>query len=529
MNINTSFKSMLISVPGRWFFLAFAFLFQAVFIVNTYPIWGERVFAVTMVPSIVSGLFFGKQIGAVGGLGASLNALCITYYLSPPGVDFTSIIGRGVFGIPLNLLVGLGFGVLHDSGAAFKRVGQENAEAQERQKKLEMQLQQSQKMEAIGTLAGGVAHDMNNILGIIMSSASLLGQSVPKGDARMDDIDNILSACRRGRDLTRNLLGFARKGTYVKDIIDLNEVVEQSKKLLGPIINKNIQIVTKLDGALYQIYGDRSQIEQTLMNICINAAEAISTAGTITISTRNCGNMDAAAMEEHGLYSGDYAVIEVRDTGCGIDAETLRHVFEPFFTTKQPGRGTGLGLSMAYGTVKNHGGGIEIKSSVGQGTALTIMLPALVSEQRVKVQRRISAIPPPAAGKNILLVDDEPLIRSSTKRLLQSLGYNVMIAESGEKAIQMYREAKGRISLVILDFVMPGMDGAETFVHLKELNPNAKIVISSGYSRDGNIETLLEKGAVGFLQKPFDVEQISEVLSTLPKTGTFPAVKINPF
>jgi len=303
-------------------------------------------------------------------------------------------------------------------------------------------------------------------------------------------------------------------------------MVEQSTKLLTPLVNKNVQIVTQLDGLLYQIYGDKSQIEQTLRNICINAAESIESAGIVTITTRNCTDEDAAIIEEYGLYSGDYAVIEVRDTGVGIDAETLRHVFEPFFTTKQPGRGTGLGLSMAYGTVKNHGGGIDIKSTPGQGTKITILLPALVSEQRVKVQRRISNMPSPHMGRSILLVDDEALIRSSIKRMLQRLGYDVVPAESGERAVQIYRESAKQISLVILDFVMPGMDGAETFAHIKELNPEAKVVISSGYSKDGNIETLLEQGAVGFLQKPFDIEQISEVLAAIPKTGTFPAMKL---
>lgn len=520
---NVSRESRLLPWLIRLAVVLFSVVCQTFFIIKLFPFLDARVFTFTLLPSISAGLLFGKKIGILGGVAASIVTFAIQYGL---GIPLTTILAHGSFGVPLNALIGFGFGVLHESSGVTRRAARGRAQAEEGRQKLEMQLQQSQKMEAIGTLAGGVAHDMNNILGIIMSSASLLKHTMGQKDPGIDDIENILDACRRGRDLTRNLLGFARKGSYVKDIIDINEIVAQSKKLLTPLINKNVEIVTELDGTLYQIYGDRSQIEQMLMNICINAAEAIENTGIVTITTRNCKEDDAVIIEEYGLYSGDYAVIEVKDTGIGIDSETLRHVFEPFYTTKQPGRGTGLGLSMAYGTVKNHGGGIDIKSTPGQGTKLTILLPALVSEQRVKVQRRISNMPAPHMGRSILLVDDESLIRSSVKRMLQRLGYDVVLAESGEKAVQIYRESAKQISLVILDFVMPGMNGAETFSHLKELNPDAKVVISSGYSKDGNIENLLEKGAVGFLQKPFDIEQISEVLAAVPKTGTFPAMKM---
>ncbi len=514
----------LVDTPLRIVVVVLVLILQFLLLIRLFPIFESRVFALTLMSSITGGILFGKKIGAAVGLLASFDTFLAQYYL---GFPIGTVLNHGAFGITINLLIGVGFGVLHDSAGTSRKAIQDRIKAEEKQERLEQHLLQSQKLEAIGTLAGGVAHDMNNILGIIMSSASMLQTITQPGTSEREDVENILSACRRGRDLTRNLLGFARKGTYVKDIVDLNDIVAQSIKLLTPIINKNINIKCNLDDSLYQIYGDKSQIEQALMNICINAAEAIESAGTISITTKNCGDKDSALLEEAGLYSGDYAMIEIKDTGCGIDPEIITHVFEPFFTTRQPGKGTGLGLSMAYGTIKNHGGGLLLRSTVGEGTALILLIPAVVSEQRIKVQRRISVLPSAPTGRSILLVDDEPLVLSSNRRLLQSLGYDVILADSGEKAIQVYRDSAKRISIIILDFVMPGMDGEETFKHIRELNPNAKVVISSGYSRDGRIETMLEQGAMGFLQKPFDTEQLSDLLTSLPKTGTFQAVKIS--
>jgi two-component system, cell cycle sensor histidine kinase and response regulator CckA len=383
---------------------------------------------------------------------------------------------------------------------------------------LEKQLRQSQKMEAIGRLAGGVAHDMNNVLAAILGSASVLDDEIDRNHPSREDLGNILAACRKGRDLTRDLLGFARKGKYVKEVLSLNDIAYEAQSLLARTISKKISIELNLDGKLDCIEGDRNQIHHALMNLCINAADAMKAHGTLTIATRNVYLDKQEATERGGLKPGKYIETRVIDTGVGMDAETLKNMFEPFFTTKPKGEGTGLGLAMVYGVVGNHGGHVYIESELGKGTMVVFLLPAVTAVAPQKP--RPSEIPleekpyVKIEDRCVLVVDDEPVVRVSVRRLLERLGYRTLVAEDGKAALEIYKRNKDIISLIILDLIMPDMDGAETFGALKAMDPNVKVLLSSGYSKDEKIEALLSQGAIGFVQKPFDLRSLSLELNS---------------
>ncbi|MCP4600617.1 MAG: response regulator [Proteobacteria bacterium] len=395
-------------------------------------------------------------------------------------------------------------GIIKDITAS-RKAGEEKAS-------LEDQLRQSQKMEAIGRLAGGVAHDMNNVLSAILGSASVIDIELETSNPSKEDIDNILTACRKGRDLTRDLLGFARKGKYVKEHISLNEVAEEAQALLKRTIAKKIGVRTILDKHLRYIEGDRSQIHHALMNVCINAADAMGGDGELTITTKDTTLDESQCSKLGGLETGRYVELQVIDTGVGMNRETMQMVFEPFFTTKPKGEGTGLGLSMVYGVVKNHGGAVTIKSYAGSGTTVTFFLPSLehVEQNQTGPNRRKSDST--SCPNSVLLIDDEKIIRNSARRLLEKLGYSVLSAGSGREALKLYREEQDSISLVLLDLIMPEMDGPEIFGELQKINKEVKVLLLSGYLEDDKVKELLTNGALGFIQKPFDFGTLSDVL-----------------
>ncbi len=378
------------------------------------------------------------------------------------------------------------------------------------QRRLQQQLQQSQKMEAIGRLAGGVAHDMNNILGAIMGSASMLKLETPEDDRRAEDIATILDACRKGRSLTRDLLGFARKGKYIKERISLNDVAKEAEALLTRTISKKIVVEMQLNPELEIVEGDRSQIVHALMNVCINAADAMRDVGTLNITTKNVtlDRPPEAAVSE--FTPGRYVRLDIVDTGVGMSKEMLKQVFEPFFTTKEKGQGTGLGLSMVYGVVKNHGGLITIESEERVGTTVSFFLPVLKHSSLEIVEAKQRQLDTLRGQGGILVVDDEEMVRNSTRRLLVRLGYTVLVAASGQEALILYRENRREISLVILDLIMPEMDGVETFEALRAIDDDVRVLISSGYSKDERVERMLSRGKVGFVSKPFDAAALAE-------------------
>ncbi len=389
------------------------------------------------------------------------------------------------------------------------------------QRQAEAQLQQAQKMEAIGTLAGGVAHDVNNVLGAIMALASVIESEVEPGVPWRQDIEEILGACRRGRDLTRNLLGFARKGKYIKEPVSLNRIAKEVKGLLKRTIPKKIAIKTVLGKGLAHVEGDPGQMTHALMNLGLNAVEAMHGKGTLTISTDNAELGETEIGAHPDMTPGRYVRLEVTDTGVGMDEETRDRAFEPFFTTKPTGHGTGLGLSMVFGTITNHGGVVTLDSEPGEGTTVTILLPAIllpaIEADEGEPTTEWETLTPVPAGSTVLLVDDEEMIRTSGKRMLEKLGCEVVLAGDGKEAVEICRERKGDFGLVVLDLVMPVMDGPEAFEELRREHPDLRILLSSGYAKEDKAEGLLVEGAVGFIQKPFDMKALSAEIKRVLK------------
>jgi signal transduction histidine kinase len=370
------------------------------------------------------------------------------------------------------------------------------------------QLRKGQKMESLGLLAGGVAHDMNNVLGAIMSLASVLREEMSADDKRYRDVEDILTATRRGRDLTRNLLGFAREGKYVKDNVSVNEVVHEAHALMTRTTPRNVVWLLDLDEELPPTEGDFGQIAHAVMNVCLNAVEAMPDGGELVVSTRKV-YLGLKELEHWPrLAPGTYVMIKMRDTGRGMDEETRRRAFEPFFSTKPRDEGTGLGLSMVYGTVTNHGGKVEIESAPGKGTTVSVFMPRARS---ASVELRDSPVEAETLTEGtILLVDDEELVRRSARRVLEKIGFRVLEAVNGSEAVELVASERERISLVILDVIMPVMDGAEAFLRIRQIDPQIPVLVSSGYSREGKVDELLQRGASGFIEKPYDLAKLAD-------------------
>jgi len=406
------------------------------------------------------------------------------------------------------------FTIVSWGGAPALAVFCADLESRLRNRAVEEHLRQSQKMEAVGRLAGGIAHDMNNLLGAIMGFASVVQAEMSPSDRLQDDVRHILESCRKGRDLTLNLLGFARRGKYRMEQFTLNDRAEEVVKLLKSTIPKKIKIETKLAARPLPVYGDTAQIHHAVMNLCLNAVDAMGGTGVLTIAS------DSIVVEEGAGYSpdlapGKYARLQVTDTGAGMDHDVVSMAFEPFFTTKPLGQGAGLGLSMVYGTAVNHGGTALLESVPNQGTVATLLLPPCAYESesvRLVAERRT---PSDAAKATVLLVDDERMVRRSGQRLLEKLGYKVLLAEDGLAAVRTFAAKRDQISAVMLDLIMPVMDGAETLARLKEIDPGVPVLLSSGYSREEQADELIKKGANGFIQKPFDLATLRSRMAEL--------------
>jgi len=372
-------------------------------------------------------------------------------------------------------------------------------------KRLESQLLQAQKMEAIGTLAGGIAHDFNNILMGIQGIASLMMLDFDPSQPQYERLKLIEDQVKRGADLTKQLLGFARGGRYEVKPTNINEIIEKSSSMFGRT-RKEIAVHRKYEKDIWTLEVDQGQMEQVFLNLYVNAWQAMPGGGSIYLETQN------VVLEEHdhlpGLNRpGRYVKVSVSDTGMGMDEKTRERIFDPFFTTKGIGRGTGLGLAMVYGIIKGHGGVIHVYSEPGHGTTFHIHLPA--SEKSVVKEKTVSGAILKGT-ETILLVDDEKMVLEVSKEILESLGYRVFAAGSGQEAIGVYMEKKGRIDLVILDMIMPGMPGGETFDRLREIHPGIAVLLSSGYSVNGQAQEILDRGCRGFLQKPFTTEILSK-------------------
>ena len=375
-------------------------------------------------------------------------------------------------------------------------------------KALEGQLLQAQKMEAVGRLAGGIAHDFNNMLTAVMSYSDLLLQDLAATDPRREDVAEIASAARRAAALTRQLLAFSRQQVLQAWPLDLNATVVEIEKMLGRLIGADVRVVTHLEPHLGIVKADPGQIEQVLMNLAVNARDAMVNGGTLTIETANATLDDAYARAHPATAPGDYVMLSVSDTGSGMSPQVQARIFEPFFTTKERGKGTGLGLSTVYGIVKQSGGNIRVYSEPGRGTTFRIYLPRV---DAVPADAAASDRRPPAhrGSEVILLVEDDAAVRTVVARILRAAGYAVLEANNGAQALHICENPDLGVDLIITDIVMPEMGGREFARALGDLCPGSRMLFMSGYMEFGvNHGALLAPGAA-FIEKPFTMEALA--------------------
>ncbi len=371
-------------------------------------------------------------------------------------------------------------------------------------KRLEAQYLQAQKMEAVGTLAGGVAHDFNNLLMGIQGHASLMLLELGPGHPHYKMLKSIEEQVKSGADLTWQLLSFARGGKFEVKPTDLNTILKKTSSMFGRT-RKEISIQSKLQQDLWPVEVDRGQIEQVLLNLYVNAWQAMPSGGSLFLETKNVV-LDDQYRKPFQVKPGNYVKISVTDTGVGMDEKTQKRVFEPFFTTKEMGRGTGLGLATAYGIIKGHGGIINVYSEKGHGATFTIYLPA--SEK--KVEREKKSLEGLVKGdETVLLADDEEVILNVNRMVLEKLGYKVLVARNGREAVEIFRGQKDEIDLVLLDMIMPGMEGGKVLDLLKSIHGEVKIILLSGYGMNDEVRRMMEKGCRAFIQKPFDLGDFS--------------------
>lgn len=400
-------------------------------------------------------------------------------------------------------------------------------------KLMEQELLQAQKMEAVGFLAGGVAHDFNNMLAGIVGNAELLQLKIYGQKELEAYLDNIIKASGHAAGLTKQLLAFARKGQYQQVPVNVHKVIAETLGILSNTIDRRIKVEQHLRANPAVILGDHSQLENALMNLGINARDAMPQGGKLIFST-DLVNLDEEYILQHNykIQPGHYVQITVEDSGSGISDEVKEHMFEPFFTTKEKGKGTGLGLAGVYGCVKNHGGSIEVYSEPGRGTAIKLYLPLYAdlaaSGEQDFVQS--SQLPTEAGTGSILIVDDEDMIRNIAAQILKTAGYLVQTCSDGQEAVELYAKEYDKIDLIIMDMVMPKVDGREAFVRMKKINPRVKVLLSSGFSEDGDAQAIMQEGALGFIQKPYrSAELLLRVQQALQATpnqllrGTHPA------
>lgn len=378
------------------------------------------------------------------------------------------------------------------------------------QRHLENRLQQARKLKAIGTLAGGIAHNFNNLLMGILGHVSLISLEPDTSDAIRERLNHVQKLVERGSELTSQLLGYAREGKYSVRTVNLNDLVKQICDTFAAT-HKQIGVHLELAEDVLPIRADTAQIEQVLLNLLMNAADAMPEPGNITVKTIN---MTAEGMAEKPYHPkpGNYVLLSVTDTGIGMDKTTQGRIFEPFFTTKEMGRGSGLGLASAYGIVKGHGGYIDVTSEKGSGTTFEIYLPAL---GKVVPEVREPAAKVTESPKTVLLVDDEEIIQKVGRELLKAMGYRVLIAKTGEEAVELYRDNQDDIDIVLLDMIMSPSNGGKTYDRLKEINPGIKVLLSSGYSIEGRAAEILRRGCNGFIQKPFRMKELSQKITAI--------------
>jgi len=386
-------------------------------------------------------------------------------------------------------------------------------EDQEKSRLLEAQLLQTQKMEAIGILAGGIAHDFNNQLTGILGYANLLKFRAQPGSEVSRAAEAIQEAADSASQLTAQLLGFARKGKNLIVPVDIHRIIDDVTRLFERTMDKNIRIRKFFTPGSISVIGDPTQLQQFLMNLVMNARDAMPEGGELTLSTRIVLPNESIGGSHSGAAPGRYARIDIADSGVGIPGTHLGKIFDPFFTTKERGKGTGLGLSMVFGIVKNHGGHIEVESGVGVGTLFKILLPLAVGEaERAEENSPCLAVPVAGRGR-ILLIDDQETVRDVCSAMLETLGYKVSTAADGREGVECYRRFGEDIDLVIIDMIMPNLGGRDCFREIKAMNPGVRAILSTGFGMDGAVQEVMDDGIAGFIQKPYRLEELSHTVS----------------
>ena len=371
------------------------------------------------------------------------------------------------------------------------------------QKRTEHQLRQAQKIEAIGRLAGGVAHDFNNILGIITACTEFLRDRIAPGTGPRQYVDNIREAAERGASLTRQLLAFSRRQAIQPRILDLNEHLKQISKLLRPLMGEDVEVVIEAKSPLALVEADPNQLDQVVLNLAVNARDAMLHGGKFVLETDRVEFHETFARQHQPMTAGKYIMLAVSDSGSGMDDATVSRIFEPFFTTKETGKGTGLGLATVYGIIKQSGGHIWVDSEPGRGTTFRIYLPSAEHKLGVEPEADRDALMARTKGAAILLVEDDEIMRGLTRQLLEEQGYTVLEAKDGKSALECARSRLGEIKLLLTDVVMRGMNGLELATRLAESNPALKVVFMSGYGGKLIAERRVGEQDVALLEKPF--------------------------
>nr|MDA3850044.1 response regulator [Spirochaetaceae bacterium] len=385
--------------------------------------------------------------------------------------------------------------------------------AEEEKNQLQEQLNQIQKLESIGQLAGGIAHDFNNQLAGIMGYAEMLNPKLDD-ETLIHYANKIRQGVQNGAKLTQQLLSFARKGQYSLEIMDLHDILNETEDILSRTIDKRIEIIQARNVPSPTIRGDRHQIQNAILNIALNARDAIQGSGTITLES-NLIDLDKKYKDHPvDLQAGKYIALTIKDDGMGMDAAVQKHIFEPFFTTKEFGKGTGMGLPAAYGTVRHHGGDLFVDSAPQRGSVFHILLP-YTEEEYKKQPKGLEPIVMAVKDSRILIVDDDESIRDLLSKLLKNIGYRVYQAEDGKKGLTTYLDNREEIDLIILDMIMPNQGGEELYYSLQKINPKVKIILSSGYSnKDNSISNIVDQGTP-FIQKPYSLGKLSKVVAEI--------------
>jgi PAS domain S-box-containing protein len=389
--------------------------------------------------------------------------------------------------------------------------------AEEALRQREEQVRHGQKMEAIGTLAGGVAHDFNNLLTGILGYAELLKMGSKPGEKVHQAAEVIERAATRAASLTQQLLGFARRGKHQNVRVDLHAPIQEVTGLLSATLDKNIRLRLDFATPTAPVQGDPGQMSQIILNLAVNAADAMAEGGDLVFHTETVDLTPDQRRRHDGTVPGPYVLVAVSDTGSGISPDVMPRIFEPFFTTKDQGKGTGMGLAMVYGIVQNHGGFIEVDSALGCGTTFRLYFPEAREQEPRSLQNAGGEMVEPGSG-TILVIDDEDTVRSVATAFLEELGYRVLTASDGKEAVEVFRASREPIDLVIIDMVMPAMGGRECFRALKALRPGLKAILSTGYDFNAAVQEILDEGMCGFVQKPYQLRQLSEVVAAALKS-----------